>query len=300
MRCKLKSSRMSRAVCSADVPQLGPHRATLGHAVSQASWMRGARWGGGARVRAHALDAVLVIEGATLYHVLDSPCSDAFLQLAEKAKSVICCRVTPLQKALVVQLVKSKLKRVRARCARVWAAAFQRLTGRDRLARSRGYARATDLPQYRRRCQRREHDRGGQYWRGHCWQGGFTGTRRAGLSATLRRCSVVTHAALHAVMCVVIRAGHCRGVLTGRPRLGLLVRRVSVPKASDCHPRSVLVPAHAPARSLLVLQEHCVHHGPLLVWIFQVRSLCRPCRAGGRHGSPFPFSGTSPGGRGGG
>ena len=56
---------------------------------------------------------VLVVDGATLYFLLDSMWSDAFLRLAESTRSVICCRVTPLQKAQVVQLVKSKLNRVR-------------------------------------------------------------------------------------------------------------------------------------------------------------------------------------------
>ena len=58
---------------------------------------------------------MLVVEGATLYYVLDTVWSRAFLTLAESTKSVICCRVTPLQKALVVQLVKSNLNRVRGR-----------------------------------------------------------------------------------------------------------------------------------------------------------------------------------------
>ena len=56
---------------------------------------------------------VLVVDGATLYFLLDSVWSDAFLRLAESTRSVICCRVTPLQKAQVVQLVKSMLNRVR-------------------------------------------------------------------------------------------------------------------------------------------------------------------------------------------
>ena len=61
---------------------------------------------------------MLVVEGATLYYVLDTEWSKDFLALAESTKSVICCRVTPLQKALVVQLVKSNLNRVRTQAAK--------------------------------------------------------------------------------------------------------------------------------------------------------------------------------------
>jgi hypothetical protein len=64
-------------------------------------------------VSAGAVVAVLVVEGATLYFVLDTEWSRDFLALAEGARSVLCCRVTPLQKALVVGLVKRTLKRVR-------------------------------------------------------------------------------------------------------------------------------------------------------------------------------------------
>ncbi|KAI7906865.1 uncharacterized protein BX663DRAFT_494033 [Cokeromyces recurvatus] len=49
----------------------------------------------------------LIIEGSSLAHILKS--SDLkikLLQIATHCKSVICCRVSPLQKALVVQLVR--------------------------------------------------------------------------------------------------------------------------------------------------------------------------------------------------
>ncbi|KAJ3323831.1 hypothetical protein HDV06_001201 [Boothiomyces sp. JEL0866] len=51
----------------------------------------------------------LVIDGNTLTHALDPEVSDIFLEVALLCKSVICCRVSPLQKALVVKLVKSNV-----------------------------------------------------------------------------------------------------------------------------------------------------------------------------------------------
>ncbi|KAJ3309397.1 hypothetical protein HDV04_006184 [Boothiomyces sp. JEL0838] len=51
----------------------------------------------------------LVIDGNTLTHALDPEISDIFLEVALLCKSVICCRVSPLQKALVVKLVKNNV-----------------------------------------------------------------------------------------------------------------------------------------------------------------------------------------------
>ncbi|KAF8582656.1 phospholipid-translocating P-type ATPase [Ramaria rubella] len=53
---------------------------------------------------------VLVIDGAALSHALSEPFSkELLLQLAIQCEAVICCRVSPLQKALVVKLVKDGL-----------------------------------------------------------------------------------------------------------------------------------------------------------------------------------------------
>lgn len=52
---------------------------------------------------------VLVIDGKTLTHALDPSVSNTFLQLALLCKSVICCRVSPMQKALVVKLVRENV-----------------------------------------------------------------------------------------------------------------------------------------------------------------------------------------------
>ncbi|KAK3742317.1 hypothetical protein QZH41_018533 [Actinostola sp. cb2023] len=51
-------------------------------------------------------DFGLVITGKSLVHALSKSLELDFLELACLCKAVICCRVTPLQKALVVQLVK--------------------------------------------------------------------------------------------------------------------------------------------------------------------------------------------------
>ncbi|CAF1628478.1 unnamed protein product, partial [Adineta ricciae] len=50
--------------------------------------------------------ASLVIEGQTLKYALQAPCRQDFLDLAISCKTVICCRVSPKQKAEVVELVK--------------------------------------------------------------------------------------------------------------------------------------------------------------------------------------------------
>eukprot|EP01102_Stenamoeba_stenopodia_P013883 TRINITY_DN4552_c0_g1_i4.p1 TRINITY_DN4552_c0_g1~~TRINITY_DN4552_c0_g1_i4.p1 ORF type:complete len:865 (-),score=131.30 TRINITY_DN4552_c0_g1_i4:43-2637(-) len=51
----------------------------------------------------------IVIDGATLKHVINEH-SREFLELASNCHSVICCRVTPIQKAKIVKLVKDSTK----------------------------------------------------------------------------------------------------------------------------------------------------------------------------------------------
>lgn len=51
----------------------------------------------------------LVIDGKTLGFALEKDIAMDFLQLAMICKAVICCRVSPLQKALVVKLVKKNI-----------------------------------------------------------------------------------------------------------------------------------------------------------------------------------------------
>lgn len=52
----------------------------------------------------------LVIDGKSLGYALESDLEDMFLAIGTMCKAVICCRVSPLQKALVVKLVKRKKK----------------------------------------------------------------------------------------------------------------------------------------------------------------------------------------------
>ncbi|XP_020970663.1 putative phospholipid-transporting ATPase 9 [Arachis ipaensis] len=50
----------------------------------------------------------LIIDGKSLTHALDDDVMDLFLELAIGCASVICCRSSPKQKALVTRLVKTK------------------------------------------------------------------------------------------------------------------------------------------------------------------------------------------------
>lgn len=52
----------------------------------------------------------LIIDGHSLGFALEPDLSDKLLEIAVKCKAVICCRVSPLQKALVVKMVKLKKK----------------------------------------------------------------------------------------------------------------------------------------------------------------------------------------------
>ena len=51
-------------------------------------------------------DFAIVINGHSLVHCLSGELEQKFLEIASQCKAVICCRVTPLQKALVVALMK--------------------------------------------------------------------------------------------------------------------------------------------------------------------------------------------------
>ncbi|KAK7148779.1 hypothetical protein R3I93_012961 [Phoxinus phoxinus] len=65
---------------------------------------------GGASKDDCSSDCVLVIDGRTLDYALQKELQGPFLELTCCCRSVICCRSTPLQKSLVVQLVRDKLK----------------------------------------------------------------------------------------------------------------------------------------------------------------------------------------------
>jgi phospholipid-translocating ATPase len=47
----------------------------------------------------------VVIDGDTLAHALKPELKNLFLNLATQCETVVCCRVSPAQKALVVKLV---------------------------------------------------------------------------------------------------------------------------------------------------------------------------------------------------
>ena len=52
----------------------------------------------------------LIINGHSLIHALDDRLEELFLSVATRCQAVICCRVAPLQKGAVVDLVKRKKK----------------------------------------------------------------------------------------------------------------------------------------------------------------------------------------------
>lgn len=63
-------------------------------------------------LEAVAGEYALVINGHSLAHALEADMELEFLETACACKAVICCRVTPLQKAQVVELVKKHKKAV--------------------------------------------------------------------------------------------------------------------------------------------------------------------------------------------
>ncbi|KAK4898740.1 aminophospholipid translocase [Elasticomyces elasticus] len=66
----------------------------------------------GVRMGAELETLALVIDGKSLTFALEKDMEVMFLDLAVMCKAVICCRVSPLQKALVVKLVKRHLKAI--------------------------------------------------------------------------------------------------------------------------------------------------------------------------------------------
>ncbi|KAG5456159.1 MAG: hypothetical protein BJ554DRAFT_4179 [Olpidium bornovanus] len=65
------------------------------------------------KVKKGGANNALVADGPALADVLaDSALVDAFLAVAMRCRSTICCRVTPLQKALVVSVVRTRLRKV--------------------------------------------------------------------------------------------------------------------------------------------------------------------------------------------
>lgn len=54
----------------------------------------------------------LIIDGASLIHALSPALAQSWLGVARRCKAVICCRVSPLQKADIVRLVKNSVKAI--------------------------------------------------------------------------------------------------------------------------------------------------------------------------------------------
>ncbi|KAL4710938.1 hypothetical protein ACJJTC_017903 [Scirpophaga incertulas] len=54
----------------------------------------------------------IVVNGHSLVHCLHPKLEEKFLEVVLQCRSVICCRVTPLQKAMVVELIKKSRKAV--------------------------------------------------------------------------------------------------------------------------------------------------------------------------------------------
>ncbi|XP_067214700.1 phospholipid-transporting ATPase ID isoform X3 [Linepithema humile] len=54
----------------------------------------------------HSTGFAVVINGHSLVHALHPQLEQLFLEVSSSCKAVICCRVTPLQKAMVVELIK--------------------------------------------------------------------------------------------------------------------------------------------------------------------------------------------------
>lgn len=71
----------------------------------------------------------LVIDGKTLNTIFQGKLEKKFLELTQHCRSVLCCRSTPLQKSMIVKLVRDKLGvmtlSIGTRHAQVWVALWQ-------------------------------------------------------------------------------------------------------------------------------------------------------------------------------
>ncbi|ORY15180.1 hypothetical protein BCR34DRAFT_598653 [Clohesyomyces aquaticus] len=102
MSCKLISEDMSLLIVNEESKEATRDNITKKLNVIQTQGQGGAE-----------MDVLaLVIDGKSLTFALERDLEKLFLDLAVKCKAVICCRVSPLQKALVVKLVKRHLKAI--------------------------------------------------------------------------------------------------------------------------------------------------------------------------------------------
>lgn len=183
-----------------------------------------------------------------------------FLETACACKAVICCRVTPLQKAQVVELVKKYKKAVT-------------------LAIGDG---ANDVSMIKSECGPRRWADGGRGAGGR-GAGGLGAGQTAGEG--LLGGGALTRGRPRAPVCSSShRRGHQRaGRNPGRPGLRLLLLPVQVPAAPPAGARALVLPAHVQVPVLLLLQELRLHHGPLLV-----RLLLRLLGPGSERLVPWP------------
>ncbi|KAF8539362.1 hypothetical protein BDD12DRAFT_737388 [Trichophaea hybrida] len=98
MSCKLISEDMTLIIINEETPD-----ATRDSIAKKLTAIRSQQDAGGEAL-------ALVIDGRSLAFALEKTLDKMFLDLAVMCKAVICCRVSPLQKALVVKLVKRNLK----------------------------------------------------------------------------------------------------------------------------------------------------------------------------------------------
>ncbi|KAH0559343.1 hypothetical protein GP486_004142 [Trichoglossum hirsutum] len=102
MSCKLISEDMSLLIVNEESLE-----ATRDNLSKKLNAIRGQKDGG---IELETM--ALVIDGRSLTYALEKEMEKMFLDLAVMCKAVICCRVSPLQKALVVKLVKRHLKAI--------------------------------------------------------------------------------------------------------------------------------------------------------------------------------------------
>ncbi|RKP14890.1 hypothetical protein BJ684DRAFT_7889 [Piptocephalis cylindrospora] len=100
--CKLLQEDMSLMICNED-----SHWETKDFLEKKLSLLRPSRSGLSATE-----PLALIIDGHTLKFALEKDIELLFLELACMCKAVVCCRVSPLQKALVVKLVKKHKKAI--------------------------------------------------------------------------------------------------------------------------------------------------------------------------------------------
>ncbi len=78
-------------------------RQTNGNSLSASSSSSGAN---------EQQELALIVDGHTLRYALEDELKMQLLELGQMCKAVICCRVSPLQKALVVSLVRENLSAI--------------------------------------------------------------------------------------------------------------------------------------------------------------------------------------------